>query len=150
MGFDNRGIGNVWSGTDEMNQIRSKPSPATVREFVEKEIATADGKIAIDRAASDFIALYGPRGYIDNDANGKQINNALILLGKSRPTAADFEDVFMRLVANGMLELDQSKLDAIQKEEEAIRVAQYLDNQFNEETAYNMPMEELERKARGW
>lgn len=142
--------GSVMSGTDEMNQIHKQPSPEDLRTFINNEIENADAAVARKKAADDFVAMYKPRGYKDTTANAKQVNSALSLLGKNNPTIADFEDIYTRLVANGMLDLDQSKLTALQKQEEQTRIAQYLENQFDEEKAYGLPMAELEKRARGW
>jgi hypothetical protein len=127
----------------------NEPTPEQLRTFINNEINTANNVAAIDKAASDFVALYKPRGYKDTTANAKQVNNALSLLGKTQPTIADFEDIYARLVANNMLDLDKSKLSALEKQEEEIRIAQYLDNQFDEATAYTLPLDELRRRAGG-
>jgi len=142
--------GSVTSGSDELNQINAQPSPEELRKFISTELQNSDENIRRTKAADTFVALYRPRGFKDTQANAKQLKNALDLLGKSNPTVADFEDVYARLVANGMLDLDQSKLTALQKQEEEARVADYLANQFDPEKAYEMPMEELEARARGW
>jgi hypothetical protein len=142
--------GTVRSGTEEMEQIASKPSPEDLRTFINNEMQNADDVVARKRAADDFVAMYKPRGYKDTTANGKQVQNALLLLGKTKPTIADFEDIYARLVANGMLDLDQSKLTALQKQEEAARIKQHLDNQFSEEAAYVMPLNEVYKRGMGW
>jgi 16S rRNA U516 pseudouridylate synthase RsuA-like enzyme len=150
MGFDTGWYsGSVMSGSDEMNQINKKPTPQELREFIKDEIENSDAAVARQKAANEFVALYKPRGYKDTTANARQVNSALNLLGKTNPTIADFEDIYNRLVANGMLDLDQSKLTALQKQEEQQRIAQYLENQFDEEKAYLMPMSQLEARARG-
>lgn len=143
--------GSVVSGSEELAGIsKNRPTSDQLREYINNELQNTDAAISRQKAADDFVALYKPRGYKDTAANAKQLMNALSLLGKSNPTIPDLEDIYTRLVANGMLDLDQTKLSASQKQEEQKRVAQYLENQFDEEKAYSMDMQTLERRARGW
>src|SRR5208282_2984090 len=127
--------GSVRSGSDEMNQIAAQPSAEQLREFINNELQNSDENQRKVQAANDFVALYKPRGYKDTKANAAQLQNALSLLGKTQPTVADFEDAYARLVTNGMLSLDEEKLNAMQREEERLRLQEILDNQFDEADA---------------
>ena len=155
MGFDNRGLGNMWSGSDEIWGDKSgqeAPTAEQLRTYIETEMAQADEVVNRQKTADDFVGQHpeyidgGPTGL----ANGKLMNFELQQRGYwPNPSLEQFEDVYSELSQAGMLKLNQSVITAERAKALDERAAQIKANRFNEDAAYSMTADQLRAKARG-
>lgn len=88
---------------------------------------------------------------LDTEFNGAQIRNHLDLQGIQSPWSADhYAAAIKHLSARGLLQLDQKALNNKKREEIQARADEVSNRQgFDETEAYNLPLNELERRARG-
>ncbi len=74
--------------------------------------------------------------------------------GTTTPSLEEIEGSFFALRASGVLQLDAKEVAKEDNEAILRRAAEIREqreaNAFDEASAYSMPMEALERKARGW
>ncbi len=126
-----------------------EPTAADLRTFIDNELRTADEVQNRQKAANDFVILHPE--FCDTPGNAKLMKHELEVRGRyPNPSLSDMEEAYVSLSEAGLLKLDQKKIDAQRAQELDKRAAEIKANQFNEEDAYNLPMEELERRARGW
>jgi hypothetical protein len=133
-----------------------KLDAAGVRWVVERAMASEEEKNRADQFHKDvatFRHMYP--AYLDSEHNKRlMVHHWTEVLGTSIPTFAEIEETFFSLRGSGVLQLNAK---AVAKED-AAAVAVRADEiiaarkaaEFNEADAYSMPLEELEKRARGF
>ncbi|MGA9305632.1 MAG: hypothetical protein WBW31_09550 [Candidatus Sulfotelmatobacter sp.] len=150
--FDNRHLGIIKSGTDEMSEITAAPSPAELRAFIDKEMKNADEVVNRQKAGDDFVIAHPE--YIDGGPTGQHnarlMRHELQATGRwPNPSLEDYEAVYHSLSQDGLLKLNQSKIDAQRAADLDARAAEIKANRFDETKAYSMTADQLRAKARG-
>ena len=127
-----------------------------VLHVVQKAMASETEKAAAEQFHKDeqvFRKMYA--AYRDAEQNARTLRNHWeTVLGVTVPTFAQIEESFFATREAGLLQLDP-KAVAKENEEQILRRAaeireQREANAFDEESAYALPWEELERRARGF
>lgn len=86
--------------------------------------------------------------YVKNVANGNQMAAYLKTRNMHAPyRCEDLEQAFAELSSAGTLELDQKAIAMKKRAEVEVRLSKQ--PQFDEEEAYNLPLQEIERRVRG-
>ena len=122
-------------------------SPDRVKEAVKGVQANNAKRVALDQAATDFVALHPE--YIDSEANGKRLNNALVArFGNRVFTVAEFEQEYQVLRANSTLQLNQAELKRQEQAAKQQRAAEARarNTQPTIEEIEQMPLEEIRRR----
>jgi hypothetical protein len=128
-----------------------------VRDVVELAMLSEQTRAAAIHFHNVDVPLFVKKypAYINNDHNMKLMQLYWQeVFGVEIPTLPQMEEAYCALRTRGVLQLNK----AVVAKEDAAEVAQKLDKmiaerkaaEFNEEAAYNMPFEELERRARGF
>ncbi|HEX3642351.1 MAG TPA: hypothetical protein VHV10_13755 [Ktedonobacteraceae bacterium] len=88
----------------------------------------------------------------DNHYNAKLMRQQLATNGvlEDAATIPDYETAYHQLRASGLLSLDKVELNKQRQEALSQEAAEALKPGPTEEEMYNLPMEELEKRARGW
>ena len=88
----------------------------------------------------------------DNHYNAKLMRQQLATNGvlEGAATIPDYETAYHQLRASGLLTLNKAALDKQHQETLRQEAAEALKPELTEEEMYNLPMEELEKRARGW
>lgn len=122
------------------------------RALCERGMRSDAEKIAINESISsaDVFTQLHPE-YIDNTKNGNTMRAAFNLFNITTPTQEQYEEVYERCRAQGLLELDQKVLqqqrnEAARNKAEAFRVANTMPS---EEEMYAMDINELRRRGGG-
>ena len=133
-----------------------KLDAAGVKRVVLRAMASEEEKAAADQFHTDeqtFRMMYP--SYRDTEANAKAMKCFWEeSLGVTIPSLEQIEDSFFTLRNRGMIQLDAKQVDKENQEAILRRAAEIREKReaeaFNEADAYTMPMEELERRARGF
>ena len=129
---------------------------AGVLHLTQRAAASEAEKVATEQYHKDeqvFRKMYP--AYRDTEQNARTLRNHWeTVLGVTVPTFAQIEESFFATRQAGLLHLDP-KAVAKENEEELLRKAAQIREQreanaFDEESAYVLSWEELERRARGW
>lgn len=139
------------SGPDGRRDLNSI-SPAELRDFINSEAMSNQEREARahSQACADGFSQIHPE-YVDNDRNAATLTHACGLLGIKNPNLVQLEEVFERCKAQGLLELNQKVLN----EQFAHNTRTYAEDLKaattvpSEDELYQMPMEELRRRAGG-
>jgi hypothetical protein len=87
---------------------------------------------------------------MDTEFNGAQIRNFLDLQGIKSPWSANhYAAAIKHLSTRGLLQLDQKVLNEKKRAEVRALAERRGQAQFDEEEAYALPLQEIERRARG-
>jgi hypothetical protein len=128
-----------------------------VKWLFERAMASEDEKQAADKFHSETVPLFCKMypAYIDNAHNQKLMKHHWeTQFGVRVPSLVQLEESFFALRNSGVVNLNAkavAKEDAsviAQRHDEVIATRK--ESEFDEAAAYMMPMEELERRARGW
>jgi hypothetical protein len=87
----------------------------------------------------------------DNQANANKIRKAIEVAGRQYDTnVADLEKVYQKLVAQGEIELNEKVIAKQMRDRQIAEATKHLRTvNFNEAEAYELPMDELRRRAGG-
>jgi hypothetical protein len=69
---------------------------------------------------------------------------------ESAATIPDYQTAYEQLLSSGLLSLNQVALKKQHQEELRQEASEALKPELTEEEMYNLPMEELEKRVRGW
>jgi hypothetical protein len=88
----------------------------------------------------------------DSHYNAKLMRQQLATNGvlEGAVTIPDYETAYHQLRASGLLSLNKGELNKQRQENLSQEAAEALKPELTEEEMYNLPMEELEKRARGW
>jgi len=124
--------------------------------LAQRAMASEDEKQAADQFQIDqrvFRKMYP--AYRDTAHNAKVLKHHWeSVLGTNIPTLSQMEESFFACRQSGVMQLDATEVRKEDQQFIAARVeqikAERAANEFNEADAYSMPLEELERRARGF
>lgn len=142
--------------TTKLDEAFDKLDAEGVRGLVIRAIASDEEKAAAAQFQKDeqtFRVMYP--AYRDTTPNMKAMKlHWEEVLGVTIPTLEQIEDSFFTLRNRGILQLDAKQVAKENEREILSRAAEIREareaNAFNEADAYALPMEELERRARGF
>ena len=128
-----------------------------VRNVVERAMLGEEEKARIEQFHKDeqtFRVMYP--AYKDSQHNAHAMKHHWEnVLGVAIPTLTQMEDSFFELRNSGVIQLNQQAVAKENQEQILRRAAEIRETreamEFNEESAYTLPLEEVERRARqGW
>jgi hypothetical protein len=148
---------NDFAPTTDVEKAFAKLDANGVRWLVERALKSEDEKHAGDKFQTETVPLFKKMypAFIDNIHNTKLMQHQWkTQFGTEVPSLAQLEECFFELRNAGVLTLNKA---AVAKED-AARIAQHHDeiialrkeSEFDEAAAYAMPLEELEKRARGF
>lgn len=87
---------------------------------------------------------------LDTPYNGAQMREYLDAHDIKYPTIEDLDAAFLWKAKYGLMQLDEKALSDKKRQQWEQRAKEITADQFSEEKAQAMPMNELEARARGW
>jgi hypothetical protein len=148
---------NDFAPTTDVEKAFEKLDSNGVRWVVERALKSDEEKQAGERFQTETVPLFKKMypAYIDNDHNMKLMQHHWkTKFGVEIPSLVQVEESFFDLRNAGVVNLNakavaKEQADVIAQRHDEI-IALRKESEFDEAAAYTMPMEELERRGRGF